>query len=197
MTWPARLRSRPRALRILAAVTLVAGHALAQSAPSREPACDRAGTISAKGIGPLRIGMTIDSLARTCGVVERRYSSANTTREYAIRVGTDTLTVYETNGRVDLIQTTSAIHRTRDSLGVGSTLARLLMLPDIDGGPGDGTDRYEVHATSGEHCGIIFWLDAATAEILGRTKGNVARALGMRGGNGVVVEVSVRGACPP
>jgi hypothetical protein len=93
----------------------------AQRTPAPTEACDRGGVLSAAGIGPLRVGMTIDSLERTCRIVERKYITTYTRTRYAVRLGADTVAVWEMNGRVDWIETTSPIHRTRDSLGVGSS----------------------------------------------------------------------------
>ena len=154
--------------------------------------CDRGGMLSAAGIGPLRIGLTIDSLAKVCRIVDSVRDAGST--RYRVRIGADTTDVYEAGGRVFSISTGSPVHRTRDSLGVGSPVERLLDLPDLHG-VGFWPEAFVVHAQSGEHCGLGFWLDAKTAAAVSGVEGGIRRALGMRGAGGVVASIEIRGAC--
>lgn len=157
--------------------------------------CDRGGVLSPSGIGPLRIGMTVDSMAKVCRVVSKRLVAEYELTIHQVRIGADTLSVWERpKGRIELIQITSPIHRTRDSVGVGSSAQSLLDLPDVKGGVGDGTDAYAIYGQTGPLCGLVFWIDGETAEMINRTKGDGLRMLRMRGG-GRIVSIDVHGAC--
>jgi hypothetical protein len=156
-------------------------------------ACDRGGALSAAGIGPLRIGMRIDSLGSTCRVISKRFVAEYSATLYEVRVGADTAGVWEHNGTVGLITIDSPVHRTRDSLGVGSATAQVLHLADVTGSAGDGD--YVLYTRSGLHCGLTFHLDPETSQMMSGAKGDALRLLQMRG-SGVVSSVSIRGECP-
>lgn len=176
---------------------LVVMLATAAALPAQSTAaCDRGGVLSAAGIGPLRVGMPADSLERVCSVLSKAFVPEYSTTSYAIRVGADTVFAWVGGGRVERLQTRSPAHRTHDSLGVGSAVQRILHLPDVRGGVGDGANMYVLYPASGPHCGLSFWLDDTTATMLSRAKGDPLRLLAMRGG-GSVVEVDIRGPCKP
>lgn len=150
--------------------------------------------MSAAGIGPLRVGITADSLRRVCRIV-----SSHEVREYEhtihrVRIGSDTVRAFEREKRIAWIEVESPGFRTPDSLGVGSNANAILHLPDVTGGAGDGTNTFVLYPRSGAHCGLSFWLDATTAEMINRTRGDQLRLLGMRGA-GVIVQVDIHGQC--
>ena len=175
-------------MRVLALV-LAASLAQAQSTPQCESRL-----LSAKGAGAVAIGMTPDSLARVCRIVGQRKAPEYDLTIIDVLVGSDTVRAFAQRGRIAWIEVTSPRLRTTDSLGVGSSAASILHLPDVTGGPGDGTDTFALSAHSGPHCGLTFWLDSGTAEMLNAARGDRLHLLGMRGGT--VTRVDVRGACP-
>jgi hypothetical protein len=173
----------------------VLGLALAIAIPAHAQStaeCDRGGTLSPAGIGPVRIGMRVDSLAARCRIIARRFVSEYMRTLYEVRIGADTAFVWEAGGVVDLINVDSPVHRTADSLGVGSSAARLLHLPGITGGAGDGD--YVLSTRTGPHCGLSYHLDPTTSDMMSSVKGDAIRMLEMRGG-GVVSAISIRGEC--
>jgi hypothetical protein len=105
-----------------------------------------------------------------------------------------TVSAFVRGGRIEWLEVRSPVHRTRDSLGVGSPAELLLDLPDLTGGVGDGNGTFEVNARSGELCGLVFWLDENTATMLTAAKGDRLRHLRMRGG-GRIVSIDVHGSC--
>jgi len=157
--------------------------------------CDRAQVLSAAGIGTLRIGITRDSLHRVCHVVRSRQGADYQVTIHDVRVGSDTVRVFERQGRVEWIEVDSPRFRTGDSLGAGTPAVTILNLPDVHGGPGDGTNTFALSPRSGVHCGLTFWLDPRTAEMLNAARGDRLRLLGMRGG-GIVTQVDIHGECP-
>jgi hypothetical protein len=108
-------------------------------------------------------------------------------------------------GRIFWIEVRSKAFRTTDSLGVGSPIGRLLDLDGLDGGIGDGTDAYELNATRGPTCGLVFWIDSETATTIseiarnnpafrnGQPKGPVLDVLRQRAKTGTIVSVDIRG----
>lgn len=180
---------------LLLAAALVPRTIAAQSAAETDK-CDRGGSLSAHGVGPVRIGMTFDSLSRACRLLDAgRFVPEHSSTVHAVRVGADTVSVWVQNGKIIWIEIDSPVHRTRDSLGVGTSVERLLAIPDIAGGPADGNREYVVYARSGELCGLAFWLDEKTSAAMAVVRGDFPRILAMRGGGGVVVRIDVRGPC--
>ena len=162
--------------------------------------CNRPGLLSPKGIGELAIGMPEDSVARLCTVLSRTKDREYELTILAVRVGTDTVRAFVREGRISWIEVQSPRIRTDDSVGVGASATSLLHLTEISAGPGDGANTFALSARSGPLCGLTFWLDAATAEMLNAARGDRLRLLGMRGGGmrggGVITQVDIHGECP-
>lgn len=140
------------------------------------------------------IGMTPDSLSRVCRIVAQRRAPEYELTIIDVLVGVDTVRAFEQRGRIAWIEVSSPRFRTADSLGVGSSAASILHLPDVTGGAGDGTDTFALSPRSGPHCGLTFWLDGRTAEMLNAARGDRLRLLGMRGG-GAVTQIDIHGEC--
>ena len=136
--------------------------------------------------------MRADSLAARCRIIAKRLVSEYARTVYEVRIGADTALVWESGGAVDLISIDSPVHRTIDSLGVGTSAARLLHLPGVAGGAGDGD--YVLYTRTGPHCGLSFHLDPQTSEMMSSVRGDAIRMLEMRGA-GVVTAISIRGEC--
>ena len=169
-------------------------------------ACARGGPLTSTGIGPLKIGLTPDSLKKVCRVTsERRLTPEYAITEFRIPVGSDTLSVYEEAGRIYWIAIQSKAFRTLDSLGVGSSLERLLAFEGLDGGVGDGDDQYELTALRSPLCGLVFWVDSKTAIAVSdvvrrmpaprdsRPTGAVMDTLRSRARTGTISRIDVRG----
>lgn len=119
-------------------------------------ACD-AKTITADGVGPIRIGANVDSVKKICrvkrdttqlggeGMMERRVS---------ISIPPGELDAEIVDGRVWRLDIRSPGFRTTDSLGVGSSLAELLRHKDPRPAAGEGI----VVVMLGDHCGMSFVL---------------------------------------
>ena len=153
-----------RTVATLCALAFAATRGLGAQAKGRFDACARGGPLTSNGIGLLRIGLTIDSLRKVCRVAsERRLTPEYDITLFRVPVGSDTLSVYEERGRIYWIEIQSTAFRTADSLGVGSSLERLLTFEGLDGGLGDGDNEYELRALRSPVCGLVFWIDAKTA----------------------------------
>jgi hypothetical protein len=136
--------------------------------------------------------MTTDSLARTCLVLSQDQVDGST--RLLVRVGRDTVRAFaDPGGRIAWIEIDSPRIRTRDSIGVGSPAASILHLPDVSGDVG-ATNTFALSPKTGPYCGLTFWLDPRTAEMLNATRGDRLRMLGMRGG-GTVIQVVIHGEC--
>jgi len=187
------------------AVMLTAAALAGGQAPSSFAACARGGPLTPEGIGPLTIGLTPDSLKRVCRVIGERRISEYEMTQFLVPVGSDTLPVHEQRGRIYWIHVRSRAFRTTDSIGVGSLLERLLDLDGLTGGVGDGTDAYELNATSGPKCGLVFWVDSETATTvsqvartnpafrLGQPTGPVLDILRSRAKTGTITSIDIRG----
>ena len=157
-------------------------------------ACDRGGLLTPAGIGPLRVGMPVDSLATACRVFAREFVPEYQMTRHQVRVGADTVEVWEQGGRVSFIRIDSPAHRTSDSLGVGSAVEQVLHIESITGEHADG--GYILYARAGSYCGLTFHLDPRTSEMMNNVKGDQLRMLAMRGA-GTVRGIEVRGECKP
>ena len=113
--------------------------------------------IGAEGIGRVSIGAPLDSVRVSCKVVRDttvRADEGTMARKVTVSLSSDTVVAEIVNGRVWRVEVNSSRFRTRDSLGVGTPLERLLTLEDPRGVNGEG--RYYV--LSPDHCGLSFRL---------------------------------------
>ena len=125
------------------------------SAP-RPSACGDA-VITDEGIGELRIGTTVESVRQKCSVVSDKTgpgAEGMPGRKVAVALARDTVEAEIVNGRVWRLAVRSPQLRTADSLGVGTTLTRLLQLRNPRGMTGEG----KFFVASPAHCGMSFRL---------------------------------------
>jgi hypothetical protein len=125
------------------------------SAP-RPSACGSE-VITDEGIGQLRIGATVESVRQKCNVVRDTTApgaEGMPARKLRVALSRDTVEAEIVDGRVWRIAVHSPRLRTADSLGVGTTLARLLQLRNPRGMTGEG----KFFVASPEHCGMSFRL---------------------------------------
>jgi hypothetical protein len=119
-------------------------------------ACGEA-VITDEGIGELRIGATVESVRQKCTVVSDKTApgaEGMPARKLAVALARDTVEAEIVDGRVWRIAVHSPRLRTADSLGVGTTLARLLQLRNPRGMTGEG----KFFVASPQRCGMSFRL---------------------------------------
>jgi hypothetical protein len=124
--------------------------------PATAPTCGDE-FIGDEGIGRLSIGTRIDSLRAVCKVIRDttvRGSEGMMERRATVSFASDTVTAEIVDDRVWRIRVTSPRFRSRDSLGVGTPLKRLLALDDPRGLTGEG----RLVLVSPDHCGLSFGL---------------------------------------
>ena len=124
------------------------------SAPARS--CG-AKTISADGVGEVRIGVAIDAVKARCDVVRDTVQpgpEGMTERRATVSFPPDVLDAEIVNEKVWRLDVRSPAFRTTDSLGVGSTLGDLLRLPRVQGMIGEGI----LVVVSPDRCGLSFVL---------------------------------------
>jgi hypothetical protein len=190
----------------LVGLALLLGGSVSAQANARFDVCARGGPLTSNGIGPLKIGLTVDSLKKVCRVIsERRLTPEYAITQFRVPVGSDTLSVYEEGGRVYWIEVQSKAFRTVDSVGVGSSLERLLTFEGLDGGVGDGDSEYELTALRSPVCGLVFWVDSKTATAISdivrrapaprdaRPTGAVMDTLRSRARTATIKRIDVRG----
>jgi hypothetical protein len=127
------------------------------AAPARSASSCNATTITADGVGPIRIGVTVDSLKKLCDVVRdttQLGGEGMMERRLTISVTPATLDAEIVNGRVWRLDISSPAFRTVDSLGVGSPLAALLRRQEPKPAAGEGI----VVVMLRDHCGMSFVL---------------------------------------
>ena len=118
--------------------------------------------VTDEGIGQLRIGATVESVEQNCKVVRDTTvigAEGMPARKLAVAFSQDTVEAEVVNGRVWRIAVLSPRLRTADSLGVGTTIARLIELKTPRGMTGEGN----FFVASPEHCGMSFRLSNAGA----------------------------------
>lgn len=108
-----------------------------------------------EGIGDLQPGRTVKDVAALCEVlsdtVERRGEGMNE-RVVTVRIAGDFVEATVSDDRIQRLEISSAMYRTRDSLGVDTPLSRIArsrgakFLPGEDG----------VYGFTAEHCGLSF-----------------------------------------
>ena len=124
--------------------------------------------ITDEGIGQLRIGTTVESLRQKCNVVSDTTApgaEGMPARKLAVALSRDTVEAEIVDGRVWRIAVHSPRLRTADSLGVGTTRARLLRLTNPRLMTGEGA----LFAATPEHCGMSFRLKGTGSGALGRS----------------------------
>jgi len=105
-----------------------------------------------QGIGPLRIGISVDSVMKLCRVVRdtvQQGIEGMPERRITVAFPAGLVEAEIVDGKVWRLDIDSPAFRTRDSLGVGSTVADLLRLDEPDGGVGEGA----FFLISRKHCG--------------------------------------------
>jgi hypothetical protein len=113
--------------------------------------------ITDQGIGQLRIGATVESIRQKCNVVSDQTApgaEGMPARKLAVALSRDTVEAEIVDGRVWRIAVHSPRLRTADSLGVGTTLERILQLKNPRGMTGEG----RFYVASPVHCGMSFRL---------------------------------------
>ena len=128
--------------------------------------------ITEEGIGDLRIGTSIDSTRQKCSVVRDTTvmgPEGMPARKLAVMFSRDTVEAEIVDGRVWRLAVLSPRLRTADSLGVGTSIGRLLQLKNPHGMTGEG----QFFVASPAHCGMSFRLAIAEA---GPAPGDLDRA---------------------
>lgn len=121
-----------------------------------DPSCGGT-TLSGRGVGALRIGMSIDAVQSACRVLgdtTRLASEGQRARFIGVGFGTETLDAEIVKERVWRIDVRSPGFKTSDGLGVGTPLSRLLSLKSPRGLTGEG----QLFVASPDHCGLSFRL---------------------------------------
>ena len=121
-------------------------------------------TISGDGIGALRIGAPADSVRRQCVVVRdttELRGEGLPTRVMTVSLGATPVEAEVVDGRVWRIAVTEPELRTSDSLGVGTSLGRLLTLRGARALTGEG----EAFVVSPAHCGLSFQLSEPELDV--------------------------------
>jgi hypothetical protein len=119
--------------------------------------------ISDRGIGELVVGRTVDSVKRLCHVVSDTTELGGEgmpTRIMTVAFSHDTVEAEIDSGRVWRIEVASPTFRTADSLAVGTSLQRLLLLKKPRGLSGEGA----VFLVSSQHCGLSFQLSESGSD---------------------------------
>ena len=120
--------------------------------------CD-ARPVTGDGVGPIRLGMSLDSVRRVCPIVRdttvRTDDNLPPERLVSVLMGADTATLVVGRARVWNVLLGGRTFATADSLGVGTTLHRLLNLPRVKGYA--TAKRLTVVAPA--KCGLAFLID--------------------------------------
>jgi hypothetical protein len=146
--------------------------------------------VSDEGIGALRIGATVNSVRQKCNVVRDTTAIAAEgmpARKLTVAFSRDTVEAEIVDDRVWRIAVRSPRLRTADSLGVGTTKARLLELKTPRLMTGEG----QLFVALPAHCGMSFRLTNVGPDAL---RGNMdPSGLGRLPESAVVAEVLIFG----
>ena len=128
---------------------------------TRETAADSgcaAAPLADSAAGPVRLGMRAEEIAARCaGTRDSSGTEEGTpTRTLVVPVGADLVHASIVDGRAWRLAVVTPGLRTRDSLGVGTPLTRLLALPGAHGLTGEGS----TYVVANQPCGLSFELDA-------------------------------------
>lgn len=120
------------------------------------PATACGGTaLSDSGVGDLRIGLTVADIAARCRIIRDSTmlrTEGQPARMIAVQVKGDTIDAEVVNDSIWRIEVTTPRAVTRDSLGVGTPISRLLTLSGLRVLQGEGN----VFVMSDAHCGLSF-----------------------------------------
>lgn len=126
------------------------------ASPAAAGGCS-ASALTGDGVGPVRIGASVDAVRSACGIVAegtRPGPEGSTTRYITVAMGRDTVDAEIVDGRVWRVPVTSPGLRTSDGIGVGTPLREVLALRDVRPAMGEG-----LYVLSPAHCGMSFQLD--------------------------------------
>ena len=159
----------PRLFVLLSVLTLGAGCTSRERetpVPTAQPATTVARTstvacctrlITGNGVESIRIGMSLDSVRRVYSVTRdttvQLDAKQRPVRQVSVLMGRDTAVLSVQGGRVSDVMLTSRSFATTDSLGVGTTLKRLLVYAQPKG---YGVGGQLIVATAA-HCGLSFY----------------------------------------
>lgn len=153
-------------MRLLAGLVLIATSVSLGSgrrAP-RDSCRPGVGTVRDSGVAGLRLGMTVQAVRSACRVVRDTVQNnddyVEDERVLVVVSGSDTIVAAVKDDLVARLDILTPGFRTADSLGVGSTLRRLLRLPRLQASVGEAS----IFAHAPAHCGVSF--------VLSRGEGN-------------------------
>jgi len=132
-------------------------------------------TLTDEGIGHLRIASTVESVGFSCNIVRDTTAigaEGMPARKLLVALSRDTVEAEVVSGRVWRIAVASPHLRTADSLGVGTTKARLLQLTKPRLMTGEG----RLYVASPEHCGMSFRLSKVGRDALRGNRDRVGLA---------------------
>lgn len=156
------------------------GRATVAATTRTPPACPPT-VVTGDSIGPLHIGAGVEAAHNACRVLRDttmhvEYSDGPA-RVLSFQVGSDVVVAQVERERIGLIEVSSPRLRTRDSLGVGTTLERLLHLPALRGHFYAG----RMYLDAASHCGLVFELAAPSVRLPESTLDS-AKLAGLPGG---------------
>lgn len=161
------------------------------------PCAGGGGILAGDRVGTLRLGMSLDSAKVLCpaGIDTVQYDEGERIRVLLAASGPDTIIASVNDGTVGTLWTTSPAFVTADSMRAGSALSRLLRLPSLTGGSGEG--RFYLWNEGEEECGMSFLLDESTARRLQRVSRVTVETLRPFATTGRITAVLVRGCTRP
>jgi hypothetical protein len=127
--------------------------------PASNCSLGREPLLTGNGIGDLRIGATAEQVHQQCDVIRDTTlqfgAEGMPERRIAVRLGRDTVEGTAVNDKVWRLEVLSPRFRTNDSLGVGSTVAKIREQTAQYLGYGEGGPFISLP----KHCGLSFELD--------------------------------------
>jgi hypothetical protein len=111
--------------------------------------------VSEDGIGLLRIGTSLDAVRASCAILSEQPGVNDAPSLVRIDLGPDTAATEFVAGVLRRITLHHSAYRTADSLGVGTSIARIMALRS----PVGMTDRNRLYAVSPAYCGLRFMLE--------------------------------------
>ncbi len=119
--------------------------------------------ITGRGIGELVIGRNVDSVKRLCHVISDSTelgAEGLPTRILRVAFSRETVEAEIDSSRIWRIEVASRSFMTSDSIGVGTSIARLLRLREPTGLGAEGA----VFLVSPQHCGLSFQLSESGSD---------------------------------